>query len=64
MYTVDKTDPYGFYNEVPPRTASIVWDLGYEWNDAEWMRKRRGTQQVRRADVDLRGASRLVDARA
>jgi 1,4-alpha-glucan branching enzyme len=40
MYTVDKSDPYGFYNEIPPRTASIVWDLGYEWNDAEWMRKR------------------------
>ncbi len=40
MYTVDKTDPYGYYNEVPPRTASIVWDLGYEWSDAEWMRKR------------------------
>ena len=40
MYTVDKTDPYGFYNEIPPRTASIVWDLGYEWSDADWMRKR------------------------
>ncbi len=40
MYTVDKTDPYGFYNEIPPRTASIVWDLAYEWSDAEWMRKR------------------------
>ena len=40
MYTVDKTDPYGFYNEIPPRTASIVWDLAYEWGDAEWMRKR------------------------
>jgi 1,4-alpha-glucan branching enzyme len=40
MYTVDKTDPYGFYNEIPPRTASIVWDLDYEWSDADWMRKR------------------------
>ncbi len=40
MYTVDKTDPYGYYNEVPPRTASIVWDLDYQWSDAEWMRKR------------------------
>ena len=40
MYTVDKADPYGFYNEIPPRTASIVWDLDYEWNDAEWMRTR------------------------
>jgi 1,4-alpha-glucan branching enzyme len=41
MYVADKTDPYGYYNEVPPRTASIVWDLEYEWNDAEWMRTRR-----------------------
>ena len=40
MYEVSKADPYGFYNEAPPRTASIVWDLEYEWNDAEWMRTR------------------------
>jgi 1,4-alpha-glucan branching enzyme len=40
MYTVDKADPYGFYNEAPPRTASIVWDLHYEWNDGQWMRTR------------------------
>jgi len=40
MYRVDKADPYGFYNEIPPRTASIVWDTWYEWKDAEWMRTR------------------------
>ncbi len=40
MYQVNKADPYAFYNEVPPKTASIVWDTGYEWNDQEWMRKR------------------------
>ena len=45
MYTVDKADPYGYYNEVPPKTASIVWDLGYEWNDREWMRKRHERQK-------------------
>lgn len=39
-YTVDKTDPFGFFTEIPPRTASIVWDLDYEWGDAEWMRSR------------------------
>jgi 1,4-alpha-glucan branching enzyme len=33
----DKTDPFGFYGEKPPRTASTVWDLDYEWNDREWM---------------------------
>jgi 1,4-alpha-glucan branching enzyme len=40
MYTVDKSDPYGYFNEVPPRTASIVWNLDYQWNDSEWMRTR------------------------
>ena len=25
-YQVDKCDPFGFFHEVPPRTASIVWD--------------------------------------
>jgi 1,4-alpha-glucan branching enzyme len=37
---VDKADPYAFRSEVAPRTASIVWDLAYEWGDAEWMRER------------------------
>ena len=40
-YRVDKTDPLSFFNEIPPKTASIVWDLGYQWNDAEWMKQRR-----------------------
>ncbi|MEM3564091.1 MAG: 1,4-alpha-glucan branching protein GlgB [Candidatus Jordarchaeaceae archaeon] len=39
-YKVDKGDPFAFYWEVPPKTASIVWDLDYEWKDAEWMSKR------------------------
>ncbi len=39
-YVVDKTDPFGFYSEVPPRTGSIIWDLEYVWQDGEWMAKR------------------------
>jgi 1,4-alpha-glucan branching enzyme len=39
-YRKDKLDPYGFYFEVPPRTASIVWDLEYSWGDEEWMKTR------------------------
>jgi 1,4-alpha-glucan branching enzyme len=40
-YRVDKADPYAFHTEVPPETASMVWDLGgYEW-DAEWMAARK-----------------------
>jgi 1,4-alpha-glucan branching enzyme len=40
-YQVDKTDPLSIYNEQAPRTASIVWDTGYNWEDREWMEKRR-----------------------
>ena len=40
-YRVDKADPFAFFNEVPPKTASIVWDLRYEWRDQEWMEQRR-----------------------
>jgi len=40
-FEADKTDPHGFFCEVPPQTGSIVWDLSYEWNDADWMKKRK-----------------------
>jgi 1,4-alpha-glucan branching enzyme len=40
-YQVDKSDPFSFFNEIPPRTASIVWDLDYSWSDGEWMSRRR-----------------------
>src|SRR5512146_2893425 len=36
-YRVDKADPFGFWHEVPPRTASIVRRLDYEWGDQQWM---------------------------
>jgi 1,4-alpha-glucan branching enzyme len=36
-YRVDKGDPFAFYWEASPRTASRVWDLAYEWGDGEWM---------------------------
>src|SRR5437588_228459 len=37
---VDKADPYAFRTELPPRTASVVWELPYQWQDAEWLRRR------------------------
>jgi 1,4-alpha-glucan branching enzyme len=42
-YEVEKTDPFACFNEIPPKTASIVWDLDYTWRDENWMtsRKRR-----------------------
>ncbi len=40
-YRVDKMDPFAVSTEVPPKTASVVWELAYEWGDQEWMEKRR-----------------------
>jgi 1,4-alpha-glucan branching enzyme len=37
-YCVDKADPFAFLCEIPPRTASVIWDLAYDWNDTEWSR--------------------------
>lgn len=38
----EKSDPYGFQQEVRPKTASIVTDLdAYSWNDQDWMEQRR-----------------------
>jgi len=39
-YQVEKTDPFAHHTEVPPRTASVVWDLDYRWNDQAWMQER------------------------
>ncbi len=39
-HEAEKGDPFAFSWETPPRTASLVWDLDYEWNDAAWMRSR------------------------
>jgi len=41
-YRVDKTDPFSVFNEIPPKAASIVWDLEYPWDDQEWMAAREG----------------------
>ncbi|MEM2338815.1 MAG: 1,4-alpha-glucan branching protein GlgB [Nitrososphaerales archaeon] len=38
-YRVDKSDPFAYYFETPPKNASIVWELDYEWGDDEWMKK-------------------------
>ena len=40
-YRVDKADPFSIFNEIPPKTASIVWNLDYQWSDQEWMTSRR-----------------------
>ncbi len=39
-YSQMKSDPYGFLMETPPKSASIVVDMTYEWHDSEWMEQR------------------------
>ena len=37
---LSKADPYAFMNVKRPGTDSIVTELFYEWDDAEWMKER------------------------
>ncbi len=44
-----KSDPYAFYSEVRPKTASIVYDINrYRWNDGEWLEARSRTDYLQR----------------
>jgi 1,4-alpha-glucan branching enzyme len=40
-YAVEKADPFAFFSETPPKTASIVRDLYHRWLDQAWMKERR-----------------------
>ena len=39
-YQMQKADPFAFSSQTAPKTASIVRDLKYQWNDQEWMSDR------------------------
>jgi 1,4-alpha-glucan branching enzyme len=42
------TDPFGFFFEVAPKQAAIVWDTRtFKWNDAAWLKKRRERDALR-----------------
>lgn len=44
-----KADPYAFYAEVRPKTASRVYDMeGYDWNDAAWRKSQKGIDHYNR----------------
>lgn len=47
-YEVDKSDPFAFFAEVSPATASIVCDLDHAWNDAEWIASRKDRHRLDR----------------
>lgn len=38
---IDRADPFAFYSELRPSSASVVYALGgYNWGDSDWMRTR------------------------
>ncbi|MEY3408045.1 MAG: hypothetical protein RL038_1106, partial [Actinomycetota bacterium] len=39
-YSDDKADPMARHSEVPPSTASVVWESSYEWQDENWLAQR------------------------
>jgi 1,4-alpha-glucan branching enzyme len=42
------TDPFGFFFEVAPKQAAIVWDTQkFKWNDAAWLKQRRERDPLR-----------------
>lgn len=44
-----KSDPYGYYSELKPKTASIVYDLNkYVWHDEKWLQTRGTTDSTKK----------------
>ena len=56
----DKADPHAFKSETAPLTASIVWDLDYEWHDATWMAERHARNSINAPISIYEVASRLM----
>ena len=40
-FFTEKADPFAFYCEQPPNTASVVWNLENKWKDDKWMKVRK-----------------------
>lgn len=38
---LEKGDPFAMHWEVPPKTASIVWETTYKWKDSKWLKLRK-----------------------
>ena len=41
-----KADPYAFATEVPPGTASVVFESHHTWGDNEWLDRRKRTNHL------------------
>ena len=40
-YSVAKADPFAFYCETPPNTASMIHNVEFAWGDSKWTKERR-----------------------
>ena len=44
----ERADPVAFEAEVPPKTASVIFESDYQWQDADWIESRHGQEQLER----------------
>ncbi|MBF0290672.1 MAG: 1,4-alpha-glucan branching protein GlgB [Nitrospinae bacterium] len=61
-----KSDPYAYFSELRPKTASVVWDhVEYPWDDEEWIQTRSKTNYLERPfavyEVHLGSWARSLD---
>ena len=49
---IEKADPFAIAAEVSPNTASVLWNLDYEWGDATWMSDR-GERHSNEAPISI-----------
>lgn len=43
--TLEKSDPYQFFGELRPKSASVVWNIDdYQWQDGDWLKARKKHQ--------------------
>lgn len=63
---LEKTDPYGNFQELRPSQSSLVFNLDkYKWNDNSWLEGRRGNSPLNQAitvyEVHLGSWKRVVE---
>jgi 1,4-alpha-glucan branching enzyme len=44
----EKADPVSFQQELPPKTASVVFESRYDWLDGDWLETRRAQKPLER----------------
>ena len=44
---ITKIDPMARYAEIPPATASVVFDSNHKWQDSDWLKHRQGRDALK-----------------